>query len=346
MFKFPELLDFGKEIAEAIDKIFTWIQNALSWFFEAVRLIILTSIQFIQNFLSNTPWWLWLLAIIVFFVTKYLFNKKTQILSVAGLFLGWLLFYNMVIENPAININLGNLQTPWWIFVVLLFVVTKYLYNYKTATILTSLLLMIGIFGVWEEMISTLTIIILSVIISFFIGIPLGILMAKSSHVEKILAPILDMLQTIPAFVYLIPAVMLFEHGRVPATFATTIYAVPPLIRLTYLGIRNTDKEMIEAGKSFGSTFSQLLFKVEIPQALTTIATGLNQTTMMAVAMVVTASMIGAGGLGDIVLSANRRIQIGRGFVGGFAIVALAIILDRLLQGIAIKIDSKKGVAS
>ena len=193
-------------------------------------------------------------------------------------------------------------------------------------------------------MLSTLLIIILSIIISFIIGLPLGILMAKSDPTEKVLRPILDMMQTIPTFVYLIPAVIIFRVGKVPAVFATIIYAVPPLVRLTSLGIRNVDKEMIEAGNSFGSTFSQMLFKIELPQAVKSIATGLNQTTMMAVAMVVTSSMIGAGGLGQIVLEATNRSEIGKGFVGGFAIVALAIILDRLLGGFTDNTNNKEGI--
>ncbi|BCR35888.1 ABC transporter permease [Mariniplasma anaerobium] len=345
MFNFPEFLDFGQQTAEIIDSIFNWIKNVFSWLFEFFRIVILTSIDFVSNLLTQTPWWIWGAAVVLYLVLVKFKKVKFAWGYVVGLIFVWLLFYNLVIQNPAIDLNLGNLDTPWWIFVILLFFVSKYLYNYKTAIVLSSLLLLIGIFGVWDEMISTLTIIIISVFISFLIGIPVGIWMAKSYRVESILKPVLDMMQTIPSFVYLIPAVMLFSIGRVPATFATIIYAVPPLIRLTFLGIKNVDKEMIEAGKSFGSTSKQLLFKVEIPQALSTIATGLNQTTMMAVAMVVIASMIGAGGLGSIVLVANRNIDIGSGFVGGFAIVFLAIILDRLLQGVAKKLEVKKGEA-
>jgi glycine betaine/proline transport system permease protein len=165
------------------------------------------------------------------------------------------------------------------------------------------------------------------------VGLPLGIAMSKNQRTEKFLKPILDGMQTMPSFVYLIPAVMLFGLGRVPAVFATTIYAVPPLIRLTYLGITNVDAEVIEAGKSFGSTARQMLLKIELPQALPTIMTGVNQTTMMAMAMVVISSMIGAEGIGSEVLVSIRRLEVGRGFQAGFAIVFLAIVLDRLLQG-------------
>ena len=147
----------------------------------------------------------------------------------------------------------------------------------------------------------------------------------------------LDAMQTMPSFVYLIPALMLFGLGRVPAVFATTIYALPPMIRLTELGIKNVPKEMVEASQSFGSSTWQTLIKVQLPQALPTIMTGINQTTMMALAMVVISSMIGAKGLGMEVLIAISRIDIARGFEAGLSIVILAIIIDRLSQGIANK---------
>jgi glycine betaine/proline transport system permease protein len=163
--------------------------------------------------------------------------------------------------------------------------------------------------------------------------------MAKKIKVRNFLMPILDAMQTMPSFVYLIPAVMLLGLGKVPAVFATTIYAVPPVIRLTYLGISNVDKEVREAGLAFGSTPRQLLFKIELPQALSTIMTGVNQTTMMAIAMVVISSMIGAEGIGQEVLISINRLAVGRGFQAGFSIVFLAIILDRLLQGTTKKLQ-------
>ncbi|MGE4319877.1 MAG: ABC transporter permease [Acholeplasmataceae bacterium] len=346
MFSVPEWLDFHDQISNGIDQFFNWFKQVFSWLFEIIRVIIITLLDLVQNILSNTPWWIWLFMVLVYIGFKYFTKIKAKIkwLTIIIILVGWLVFHNAVIENPAIDVTLGDITTPWWIFIVFLFFATRYLYKgYKMAIVLSLLLLFIALFGVWDAMLSTLAIIIIAVIFSFLIGIPVGILMAKSVHVKNVMQPILDMMQTIPSFVYLIPAIMLFSIGRVPATFATIIYAVPPLIRLTYLGIINVDKEMIEAGQAFGSTPRQLLFKIQIPQALATIATGLNQTTMMAVSMVVIASMIGAGGLGSIVLSANQQIAIGDGFVGGFAIVFLAIILDRLLQGVANKIKSSRG---
>lgn len=222
---------------------------------------------------------------------------------------------------------------PWFVYVILVFYVAYKLYTIKMAVVLSSMLILIGVFGLWDEMIYTLVIVLISVLVSVMIGLPTGIIMAKSKRVESALKPLLDGMQTMPSFVYLIPAVMLFGLGNVPAVFATTIYAVPPLIRLTYLGIKSVNKEVIEAGLAFGSTPMQMLIKIEIPQSIPTIMTGVNQTTMMAMAMVVISSMIGAKGIGNEVLVAINSLKIGDGIQAGLAIVFLAIVLDRLLQG-------------
>ena len=227
---------------------------------------------------------------------------------------------------------------PWWLLVIALFIAGWRLYNVGRGFVLAAMLFVIGLFGLWELMTYTLAIVIISVLITVIIGLPLGILMAKSQRLKKILMPILDAMQTMPSFVYLIPAIMLFGLGKVPAVFATTIYALPPLIRLTYLGISNIKKDIIEAGLSFGSTPGQMLVKIEFPQALSTIMTGVNQTMMMAMAMVVISSMIGAEGIGEEVLISIRRLEVGRGFQAGISIVFLAIIMDRVLQGIADKL--------
>ena len=224
---------------------------------------------------------------------------------------------------------------PWWLLILGLFLAGWKLYNVKTGIMLSAMLLTIGLFGLWDLMIYTLAIVVISVLVSIVIGIPLGILMAKFKTVQKVMTPVLDAMQTMPSFVYLLPAVMFFDFGRVPAIIATTTYAIPPLIRLTYLGISSVDKEVIEAGKSFGSTGRQMLFKIEFPQALASIMTGVNQTTMMAMAMVVISSMIGAEGIGEQVLISIRRLEVGKGFQAGLAIVFLAIILDRIMQGTA-----------
>ena len=225
---------------------------------------------------------------------------------------------------------------PWWIVLIAIFLagwrVKKSLYS---GALFSIMIFFVGIFGLWTSMMSTLSLVLTSVFISLLIGIPLGILMASNDRLDSFMKPLLDGMQTMPSFVYLIPAVIFFSLGTVPAVFATTIYSVPPVIRLTNLGIRNVDKEMLEAAQSFGSSSWQILTKVEIPQALPTIMTGVNQTTMMAMAMVVIASMVGAKGLGQEVLIAINRIDIARGFEAGLSIVFVAIIIDRLTQGIA-----------
>ena len=186
--------------------------------------------------------------------------------------------------------------------------------------------------GLWEDMLFTLALIIVASFISIILGIPLGILMAKSDIVNSIMQPILDFMQTMPAFVYLIPSVAFFGIGMVPGVFASVIFALPPIVRFTNLGIRQVPLELMEAATSFGSTSRQKLFKLELPMAMSTIMAGVNQTVLLALSMVVTASMIGAPGLGYNVLSALQRGQVGSGFVSGFALVALAIMIDRMLQ--------------
>lgn len=188
----------------------------------------------------------------------------------------------------------------------------------------------IGALGLWDLAMSTLAIVITSVLISLLIGIPVGILMARSNVVQSVLKPILDAMQTMPSFVYLLPAFMLFGLGLVPAVFATLIYAMPPVIRLTNVGIRQVTPSVIEASKAFGASSSQLLTKTQIPLALPSIMVGTNQTTMSALAMVVIASMIGARGLGQEVLLAINRLELGRGFKAGLAIVLMAIVIDRI----------------
>jgi len=193
--------------------------------------------------------------------------------------------------------------------------------------------------GLWEELMSTITLVIIASLLSILIGVPIGILMSKSKVVNTIMTPILDFMQTMPAFVYLIPAVAFFGIGMVPGVFASLIFATPPTVRLTNLGIREVSKELVEAADAFGSTGMQKLFKVELPMAKTTIMAGINQTVMLALSMVVIASMIGAPGLGREVLSALQRAQVGPGFVAGLGIVILAIIIDRITQKMNRKIN-------
>ena len=228
---------------------------------------------------------------------------------------------------------------PWFVLVAIIFLAGMYVKNWKSGLTFAVMLTLIGAMGLWQEMMLSLAIIITSVIISIVIGIPLGILSAKSKKASMIMSPLLDAMQTMPSFVYLIPAVMFFGLGMVPAVFATIIYATPPAIRLTNLAITGVDKEMLEAAHSFGASPMNVLLKVELPQAFPTIMTGINQTMMMAVSMVVIASMIGAKGLGLNVLESINRLDIAQGFEAGLSVVFLAIILDRLTQGMANKMN-------
>ncbi|MGA4438651.1 glycine betaine ABC transporter substrate-binding protein [Psychrobacter pocilloporae] len=193
-------------------------------------------------------------------------------------------------------------------------------------------LFLIGAFGLWGALIDTLALLIVSVLVTVVTGIPIGIAMSGSKLLRKIVAPVLDVMQTMPSFVYLIPVLMLFGIGKVPALFATVIYALPPLIRLTTLGITQVNHEMVEAGRSFGSTHLQLLIWIKLPQALPSIMAGINQAVMMSLAMVVLASMIGAPGLGEDVLQSIQTLNIGQGLQAGTAIVIVAIIIDRITQ--------------
>ena len=224
---------------------------------------------------------------------------------------------------------------PWLVLVLFVVIVTWRISGKIRNGLLYGLMLfIIGALGLWSLMIETLSIIIASVIIALLLGFPVGILASTSDRFDRIIRPILDTMQTMPVFVYLIPAMMLFGLGKPPAVIATTVYAIVPMIRLTNHGIRQIDKEIVEASLAFGSTKMQSLIKVQIPQALPTIMTGVNQTLMMAMSMVVTTSMIGASGLGMEVLIAVNRVEMGRGLVSGIAVVIIAIILDRITQGL------------
>ncbi|ETN89566.1 ABC transporter permease [Thermus sp. NMX2.A1] len=188
--------------------------------------------------------------------------------------------------------------------------------------------------GLWDQAMQTLALVVAAVTLSILLGLPWGVLMAKSDRIRALTLPVLDAMQTMPSFVYLIPALLLFGLGKVPALLATVIYAVPPMIRLTDLGLRLVSREVVEAAEAYGATPWQRLLKVELPLALPNLLAGVNQTTMMALAMVVIASMIGARGLGEEVLLGIQRLDVGRGAEAGVAIVALAILMDRLTQAV------------
>ena len=205
-------------------------------------------------------------------------------------------------------------------------------------------LLFVGFMDLWENTIDTIALMVVAVVIAVTVGLPLGVLAARNRVADNLMRPILDGMQTMPSFVYLLPGILFFGLGKPAGIFATIIYAVPPVIRLTNLGIRQVSAEAVEAAHAFGTTPFQLLTKVQIPMALPTIMAGINQTTMMALAMVTIASMVAAGGLGDNVLRALQKNQPGNGAIAGSAIVFLAIIIDRLTQSVAQEQEDRRSV--
>ena len=245
-----------------------------------------------------------------------------------------------------LNIIEGLLvATPWWVIVIIL---TGLAYSatrgWKLPLIVFLGLMFLGVMELWEDAMATMALMIAATLTAIVISIPLGILMSRSQRFRGIMTPLLDLMQTLPSFVYLIPTVMIFGPGKIPALIATIVYAAPPLIRLTDLGIRMVDPAIMEAARAFGTTPRQRLFQVQIPLALPTILAGVNQTTMMALAMVVIASMIGAGGLGYQVLQGIGRLEVSRGLFAGLGIVVLAIIFDRITQAYGERLQSRIGV--
>jgi len=250
-----------------------------------------------------------------------------------------------VLLMMLLNIERFFLWIPWWLVVIFVGILAwRVMRKWTMGVVMALLLMLIGSFGYWKLAMMTLALTTSAVVVSLAVGIPLGILMAKSDLAETIIRPVLDAMQTMPSFVYLIPALMLFGLGKVPALFATLIYAVPPVIRLTNVGIRQVSQDTIEAARAFGASPRQILFDVQMPLAVPSIMVGINQTTMMALAMVVIASMIGARGLGLEVLLAINRIEVGRGFEAGLCIVFLAIIIDRITNALATQ--QQKGLES
>ena len=228
------------------------------------------------------------------------------------------------------------LQSPWWLVIAAVAALT-YLASrsWKLCAGVVAAFLLIGYFGMWEDTMRTMSIITVCTLLAILLGIPIGILMARSDRAQALITPLLDVMQTMPAFVYLIPVVMLLGIGKVPGVIAVVIYAIPPVIRLTNLGIRLVDKEVLEAATAYGASRSQRLWGVQMPLALPTIMAGINQTIMMALAMVVIASMIGVKGLGQPVLKSITNQYFTLGLFNGLAIVALAIVFDRVSQAYA-----------
>jgi len=248
-----------------------------------------------------------------------------------------LLFFLVWLEKLLLN-------TPWPIIILVIAILAWFgSRSWKLIVGSSIAFFLIGYFGMWNDCMATVAIIAVCTIICIAVGIPIGVVMSKSNRAEKTILPVLDMMQTIPSFVYLVPILMLLGIGKVPGLIAVCIYAVPPVIRLTNLGIREVDKETLEACDSYGATPFQKLTTVQIPLSLPTIFAGVNQTIMMALAMVVIASMIGVKGLGVPILRAISNQYLALGLLNGLAIVALAIIFDRITQEYGRRIQKHRG---
>lgn len=240
--------------------------------------------------------------------------------------------FSSFLKSMIEGLQEGLIMIPPTLFILIVALIAWYLVDKKIALFSVIGLLLIENMGLWLPTMETLAMVIGAVFWCIVLGLPLGILGAKSPTAHRIITPILDFMQTLPAFVYLLPAVTFFHLGVVPAIIATLIFAMPPVIRLTDLGIKSVPTELEELGKSFGSTFWQMLIKIELPVARPTIMAGINQCIMLSLSMVVIAAMIGAKGLGGEVWRAIQRLDSGNGFEAGLALVIIAIILDRITQ--------------
>ncbi len=240
----------------------------------------------------------------------------------------------IVLRSLLLPLERFLLSLPWWLIVGVVGLAAYRIVGVGFGLLATGMVLVLVFFGLADHAMTSLAIVLTSTVLAVAIGVPTGIAAAKSTRFDAMLKPVLDTMQTMPSFVYLIPVLMLFGLGKVPAVIAVVIYAVAPIIRLTNLGIRQVDSDIVEVARAFGTTPIQLLVKVQFPLAMPTIMAGLNQTIMMALAMVVIASMIGARGLGTEVLNGIARLDIGRGLLGGIGIVIMAIILDRITQAL------------
>lgn len=249
-----------------------------------------------------------------------------------GPFFDWL---GATLLKPLVALEHFLLWLPWWVLVLVVAAIVWRISGWKLALGSALGLVLIGLLGLWTHAMRTLTLVIAGTALAVLVAIPTGIAMARSDRLERVVRPLLDLMQTLPSFVYLVPILMLFGMGKVPGVLATFVYAVPPAIRLTNLGIRQVPADVVEAARAFGTTPAQMLIKVQLPLAMPTIMAGINQTVMMALSMVVIASMIGAAGLGTEVLNGIARLETGRSFAGGISIVILAIVIDRVTQGLS-----------
>ena len=253
---------------------------------------------------------------------------------IIGNFGGFFDVLNSVIENVVNSLSALLTSLPALLMIAILAVIAYFLAGWRMTLFTVVGLFFVISLGLWNDTMLTLALILVATTICLVIGIPIGILAAKSRGLEESIRPVLDLMQTMPAFVYLVPFVILLGLGAGPALIATVIFATPPAVRLTMLGIQQVPKETVEAAHAFGATPMQTLFKVELPLSLNSIRAGVNQVIMLSLSMVVIAGLVGAGGLGEPVVSGLQTLNIGQSFIGGIGIVVLAIILDRITRGI------------
>lgn len=312
-----------------------WIKQHRTWMIGTTSLLAILTILYFHHFVQSIgpfpeAWNLGLRGPVDNFQVWVIANRSSN-----PVFTHFFQPFSASVEIALRAVERALLWFPWPVMVLGLALLGYRLAGWRVAGLTTACIALMGLLGLWNASMQTLALMLISVIVSLVIGIPLGILAARSDRFERVVRPLLDAMQTMPAFVYLIPVLLFFGVARVPSVVATVIYAVPPALRLTNLGIRQVSAETIEAARAFGSTSRQILFKVQLPLALPAIMAGVNQTIMMALGIVVIAALIGAGGLGNAVLSALRRIEVGAAMEAGLAIVFLAIVLDRLSLGLS-----------
>ena len=351
MLEFPQWLTIP--LADWTEIVMDWVQATLGGFFEVIGNLVLSGLYGtmaasldIKFFYWRIPaaWWAFLilaLAILLVAAAAFITWRMTHKIKLVVILTAVMVIIVYSGLFGLLGIENFLLMMPWWLIIaVTAYAAWRTMHKWWAVLLVAVGLIIIGSFkygsiGYWDLAMETLAIIVTSVIISLAAGIPIGILMARSDRVEATLRPVLDTMQTMPSFVYLIPVMILFSLGKVPAVFATIIYSMPPVIRLTNTGIRQVSQSAIEAAEAFGSNTRQKLTEVQLPLAIPAIIVGINQTTMMALAMVVIASMVGAGGLGLEVLLAINRIDVGRGLQAGLSVVILAIIIDRITGALA-----------
>lgn len=261
----------------------------------------------------------WISAAVDYLVSEY-----------SAVFDGFSAFVYLIVDN----LKEGMLFLHPLVLMAVIALITWYMAGWRVSLFAFAGLVLSENIGLWQAFVETLALVLTAELLVMAVGLPMGILAARHDRFNAVIRPVLDFMQTMPAFVYLIPAVMFFGLGLVPGVVATFVFALPPLIRLTNLGIRQVPRELTEAADAFGATEQQKLFKVQIPVAMPTIMAGVNQSIMLGLSMVVIAAMIGAGGLGEDVLRGIQRLQVGQGFEAGLVVVILAIILDRITAGL------------